>query len=181
MIYPSNRPLSYTLDVENVEALTPNKLIYGRNINIEVENNETNEIIEPDITKRAVYLRKLLDHFWKRWNSEYLINLREYHKNKNLKNELTPNVGDVVLIFDDKIKRSQWRMGRIHNLIYSRDGKVRAADVSVCINNKRNSLRRPINRLYPFEMNREKDNNCTKIKFVDEKDIITFLAVAGSV
>ena len=130
-------------------------------------------------------MRNSVDHFWSRWRNEYLRELREHNKVKNSKNAINPSINDVVLIYDEKLKRSRWRMGRIKNLIVSRDGKIRAAEVNVISNGALSTLTRPINKLYPVEIhvNNEvyKDVNINndykniedgvQFTFVDDKEV----------
>ena len=181
----NNRPLTFVYNDDLVETLTPNKLLYGRNIET-VVTNQNESIEEVDVTKRITYVRNIVDHFWSRWRNEYLRELREYNKVKNSKNAINPSINDVVLIYDEKLKRSRWRMGRIKNLIVSRDGKIRAAQVNVISNGALSTLTRPINKLYPVEIhvNNEvyKDVNINndykniedgvQITFVDDKEVV---------
>ena len=69
-------------------------------------------------------------------------------------------------------------MGRVKNLIISRDGRIRAAEVDVMTNDAVTTLTRPISKLYPveFSTNTEVDNEHlenndgeVRITFVDEK------------
>jgi hypothetical protein len=142
----NNRPLIYMYDDVNQELLTPNKLLFGRNLETVASDIEIS--VENDISKRAKYTETLLDHWWKRWRDDYLTELREYHKLKAQKQSLCPNDGDIVLIADDKTKRSQWKVGRITKLIRSKDDMVRSAEL--ILKHSRATLRRPINKLYPI-------------------------------
>ena len=64
-------------------------------------------------------------------------------------------VGDVVIIHDEDLPRSFWRLGRIRTLIVGRDEQTRGATVGVVGKNRRfSSLNRPLQRLYPLETNR---------------------------
>ena len=179
----NNRPLTYLYTEENVDPLTPNKLIYGRDLNRTVtpsylsdEENENNV----DLDTRYAYLQKILDHFWNRWSNEYLVALRErsrkLSKTSNL--DIVPKTDDIVLIHDDKTKRQNWKLGKVTKLIRSTDGNVRACELSVVTNGKLMKYKRPISKLYPFEYTRQNEDNDV-IKFVDDKDILTFVAVAG--
>ena len=56
-----------------------------------------------------------------------------------------------MLVFDDKQPRQKWLLGKITELIPSNDGKIRGAKVFLC--KTRNIMDRPVNRLYPVEMN----------------------------
>ena len=87
-----------------------------------------------------------------------------------------PNVGDIVLIHDDKLKRQQWRIGKVTRTIISADGKIRACELKV----NTGFLKRPVNKLYPFEYKRV-DSEKDQLIFVDDKDTLTFLAVGAGV
>ena len=66
---------------ELIQPLTLNKLLYGRNINTEVLDNNNEEPAQ-DITKRYIFIKKLLKHFKTRWTNEYLKELLEHHYNR---------------------------------------------------------------------------------------------------
>ena len=84
------------------EPLTPNHLLYGKFIKIDYcsDEGETNN----NVNIRYNYIKSLLDHYWKRWLNEYVVNLREKHKLiQSSNNEPLINVGDVVIIHKEKI------------------------------------------------------------------------------
>ena len=143
----NNRPLIYVYDDVNQDILTPNKLLFGRNLDTVAPSNECSNQ-EPNLSKRAKYIESLLDHWWNRWQTEYLTELREHHRYTSKKVVVTPKVGDVVLIGDDRIKRSDWRVAKVENVNVSKDGKIRSADVLT--KKTRKILRRPVNVLYPI-------------------------------
>ena len=107
---------------------------------------------------------KYLGSFWKIWSQEYLLSLRERQQKTKLKGPMvqspyTAKVGDVVLIKDD-LPRGSWRLGRIQELIKSRDGQCRSARVLLASNK---IIGRFSNLLYPTEcqateMNRASQN-----------------------
>ena len=105
------------------------------------------------------YLETIVKHFWKRWKGEYVTSLREYQKTFKPKNQLLPPKEDIVLIYDDKLPRQHWLLGKIIDLIPSEDGQIRGA--KVLIGKTKNVIERPVNRLYPLE---------TKYKFVIKND-----------
>ena len=142
----NNRPLVFLYDAVNDVTLTPNKLLFGRNLPVIAPSHEI--LIEKSLTKRAKYLDTVLKQWWDRWYSDYLIELREFHRFKSRKQSLSPREGDIVLIADEKLKRNDWRVGRITKLIYSQDQNVRSADVMM--KSSGNIIRRPINKLFPF-------------------------------
>jgi hypothetical protein len=65
------------------------------------------------------------------------------HKETNIK------VGEVVLIEEENVKRSQWRAGVIEKILPSVDGVTRA----VTLRTTNGHLNRPVQRLYAFELN----------------------------
>ena len=150
----------------NEKILTPNHLVFGKAINVNYvdDNGDRNT----DISVRYKYIQVLLDHFWKRWLNEYVVNLRETHKNiQSSKNIISVN--DLVLIT-------------------SADNNIRAAKGQYVLNGSRYFVNRPINKLYPVELanntlRRDNDNQVVTnnidhvssdhitIRFIDENDI----------
>ena len=72
----NNRPLGYQEDDIQMPTLTPNSLQFVRRppnfLNLE-HYHET----DPDLCKRAKYLKKCKEHVWNRWTKEYVQALRE--------------------------------------------------------------------------------------------------------
>ena len=177
----NNRPLTYVYYDDQVEPLTPNKLLYGRNIYASnVDDTETEG--EQDVEKNLRHVRTVLQHFWNKWQFEYLTELREHNKNIKKVRYFVPNVGDVVLVYDNKLKRCLWKMGKVVKLIQSKDGIVRAADVHTITKTGRNvTLRRPINKLYPIELNKKDDVSADVVEpvepgltFIEDKEVTVF-------
>ena len=94
---------------------------------------------------------KYLRSFWQIWRNDYLLSLRERSqiklKESRIQSPYAVNIGDVVLI-KDNLPRGSWRMGRIRELVNSRDGHVRSAKVLLPSNRM---VGRPLNLLYPVE------------------------------
>ncbi len=44
------------------------------------ELGEDVNVVASDISKRMIHLNTVLEHFWKRWEKEYLLELREVHR-----------------------------------------------------------------------------------------------------
>eukprot|EP00731_Ephydatia_muelleri_P001922 Em0001g1922a len=82
--------------------------------------------IKADLTSHMRHVNHVLECFWRRWRSEYLAGLREYHaygaRVKPAKSKVA--AGDVVLIYDADQPRTMWRMGRVESLLQSSDGNV---------------------------------------------------------
>ena len=109
----------------------------------------------------------MLQHYWCRWSREYVINLREFHKSKNPKNQRIVTPGEVVLVHEEKTPRQSWKIGRIIETQTSADGEVRGVKVAV-VNKKGRlyNLNRPVQRIYRLEIDSICDDS---IASADEK------------
>ena len=108
----------------------------------------------------------LLAHFWKRFTTEYLNELREHHK----ANSRTATVEIVVVVVkNENLPRSRWSLGRVTKLIKSGDNEIRGAIVKVSTHarGRSSTLKRPIQHLYPVELSGRNTENLTT-RVVDE-------------
>ncbi|XP_018577810.1 uncharacterized protein LOC108916094 [Anoplophora glabripennis] len=148
----NSRPLTYIDDdPDNMCILTPEKFLIG-----DAVSNITKDIRETAI-KRNDLLQKWktreisLNKFWRKWTTDYLQQLRTAH-HFDPKRTTSFETGDVVLLHDQNMPRTLWKMVRITNIYQGRDGKVRACEIRVP-NGK--LLKRPIQLLYPLELETE--------------------------
>ena len=156
----NSRQLTYVSTEDLEEPLTPSHLLCGRRL-LSVPSSDTSEPIDPDwtpkseeFTRRVVYLQRLIDNFWNRWSKEYLLELRESHRN-TFQNSPSQeiSVGEMVLVHEDNQCRGSWKLGKVEKLIKSDDHKIRAAVVKVSGEGKKaKQLKRPINKLYSLEV-----------------------------
>ena len=64
-------------------------------------------------------------------------------------------MGDVVVVHAEHLPRGLWKLGVIQETIQGRDGKIRGALVKMAKRDRQQEfLRRPIQLLYPLEINR---------------------------
>ena len=167
----NSRPLTYLYD-ELGEALTPSHLLHGRrppalseNIEPELELDETGD----KLSKRFLYLTKKLSHFWNRWNREYMVDLREFHKLNNHNNILVEK-GDLVFLQEDNIKRGQWKVGIVEEIIFGKDGEPRGATVRKYEKGKIVHLNRPLQKLYPLEIARDNKGDKSEEKVLSRQE-----------
>ena len=132
----NNCPLTDLSAEEFDKALTPSHLMCGRRLE-SLPDREIKDVSEENLNrkllvKRQEFIAKLLSHWWNRWKHEYLVDLRESH-DLATKRVGQPNiaVGDVVTVHEDKTPRGFWRMGKIEELIISKDKRARGATVKV--------------------------------------------------
>ena len=101
----NNRPLAYLDEEFGPEALTPNHLIHERRIPMMAYEQLESES-EVDATRRWKQLQKQLQHFWKRWNREYISSLREHHRlNSETPKKLLKSRA-IVLIQQEGVSRA---------------------------------------------------------------------------
>ena len=94
--------------------------------------DEDIEVSASKLTKRMKHFASVLNHFWRRWRSEYLNELRESHRHgaKNTRNTHIAN-GEVVIVHDDFLPYGLWKLGRVQEVIPGADGLPRCALVWV--------------------------------------------------
>lgn len=85
--------------------------------------------------------QKMIESFWRRWQEEYLSTLLP--RKKWLKEKEHFKKGQLVVIKDDNRPPSQWLLGKIEQLILSKDGLVR----SVVVKTAKSTLTRAVQRL----------------------------------
>merc|ERR1712212_994855 len=92
--------------------------------------------------------RSLVDAFWKRWAKEYITSLRD--RQKWLKTEKDPKVGQIVLMVDEVKHRDAWKLGRI-TAVHGDDTRARTVEVWTGPG-KRGTFKRDITKIVPLEL-----------------------------
>ncbi|XP_071123186.1 uncharacterized protein [Mytilus edulis] len=157
----NDRPLTYpSSNIKDCEALTPSHLLYGRRIStLPYPQSKIENILDPtymghkDLNKSVYRQTQLIQHFWKRWKSEYHTSLREFHRTIG-KNEQLINTGDIVQIHNE-CPRINWKIGIVIELARGNDGLVRSARIRTSTG----ETTRPIAKLYPLEVTQTMTNN----------------------
>ena len=122
-----------------------------------------------ELNKKGNLLSSSVNSFWKVWRKEYVLLLRQNQQKRTLYKEPSIKVHDIVIIFDEKLPRQLWKLGRIVELITGADKVVRGAKVKLgqsgCV------ISRPLNKLYPIEVNGG-DYDIANEKDIDSPNII---------
>ena len=155
----NSRPLTYEYDEVGEEVLTLSHLIFGRRINSlpDVVDEPEEAIGERECTARFRYLSNRLEHFWNRWRKEYLIGLREAHRNKGKESAIASSVGDVVIVEVEGRKRCEWKIAVVVELVKGRDRVVRGANVKMVSGGRPVYLSQPVQKLYPLEIKSQRE------------------------
>lgn len=85
--------------------------------------------------------KKLIEHFWQRWRNEYLTTLVQRKKWTEEKEHI--KIGQLVVIKDENLPPARWLMGRIIELIQSKDGLIR----SVVVQTPKSKLTRAVQKI----------------------------------
>ena len=151
----NSRPLCYQYSDEVDEVLTPSHMDKGKRLLSSRKSLPTavHDETPTSLKNRVDYLNSLLTHYENRWKKEYLTELREFQRNNNRIPDKQVRVGDVVLISDENLPRTRWRLGKVEELRTSSDGFVRGCKLRVHNEGRRVSyLNRPVNKLCYFEV-----------------------------
>ena len=65
---------------------------------------------------------------------------------------MCPKVGDIVLVFEESLKKRFWKIARIERLIKGKDDIVRVAEVKIVSKVRPLHISRPLQKLYPLEI-----------------------------
>ncbi len=90
-----------------------------------------------------------LDKFWKLWQDDYLLALRNRPNFLKDSGSGQPKTDDVVIVHEEMVPRGSWKLGRIQKLNQSRGGSIRSADVLMP---NKSVISRPVDKLYPIEV-----------------------------
>ena len=140
----NNRPLTpASSDPKDFDPLTPNHLLLLRanpNLSSGIFNRD-----EIHSKRRWHQVQYMADIFWKRWLREYVPTLQE--RAKWTKPHRSLEIGDLVLIADENVRRRKWPLGRVTEVFHGRDQYVRLAKIQT----SSTILTRPVTKLYFLE------------------------------
>ena len=94
--------------------------------------------------------------FTKQWRKEYLLGLREYHRNRTGAIEQSIRVADNVFLKVEGSARCWWKLAKVTELLKSRDNVARSAKIQVLNTDAQRRptvLRRAVQHLIPLEVN----------------------------
>ncbi|GFX36629.1 integrase catalytic domain-containing protein [Trichonephila clavipes] len=116
-------PLSNNDD--DFQVLTPAHFLINRSLNSLEEPNLTK--CKESNLKKWQKITKIVQLMWKFWSRNYLNQLQQRGKWMFEKNNVT--IGDLVLIIEENLPTYKWALGRIVELYYGEDKKVRVVKI----------------------------------------------------
>ena len=88
----NSRPLNQLCDGDTSDMLNPNHLLFGRKLyQINANFEHSYKEFQINMPKRVKHVENTIEHFWKRWQAEYVTSLREYQKQHKLNTQEVPN------------------------------------------------------------------------------------------
>ena len=78
-----------------------------------------------------------------------MLTLRNAHNGRNLQEETSIRVGDLVLVHEHRAPRHMWKCARVEQVIKGRDGKIRSCHLKTTTGSR---IKRPIQLLFPLEL-----------------------------
>ena len=128
--FVNERPLG-TLDNDvDMDPITPNLLATGRPHNPLVTPS-TAPLSTVSCKKMWIERRKMLNHFWEKWQTEYLSTLSIDKKWPGVESVVKP--GDVVILRPETLEKNQWRLARIIEIHRDLNGVATTATVRLPI------------------------------------------------
>ncbi|XP_071648472.1 uncharacterized protein [Temnothorax longispinosus] len=139
----NSRPLTpLSNDPNDLLALTPSHFLTGDSLLFPPEYSyleiPDNKLSQPQ------HAQKLRQHFWKRWQEEYLHELQKRHKWRTRSKDI--EVGTLVILKEDNVPPLQWVLGRVKDVHPGKDDVVRVATVKT----PTGLLKRAVQKLCPL-------------------------------
>lgn len=150
----NRRSLTYiSEDPDDLKPLSPALFLQD---NREYGTPDCDMLCRVKLEKKLKHRQKIIEDLRKRFRTEYLGQLLLKDTKRKEKQEV--KIGDIVLIGDDTHKRMNWPLARVIDVILGRDGIARV----FILKTKDGIFKRPVQRVYPLEVEREDSENLTK-------------------
>lgn len=133
----NSRPLcALTNDPTDHTALTPGHFIASTDLLTvpEPSHIDTN----PNRLDRWKQIQQMRQNFWHRWRNDYLSQLQQ--RPKWLQQIRNLNIGDMVLVKDDRLPSWKWALGRIVDIHPGEDDLVRVISVRTAAGTYKRSI-----------------------------------------
>ncbi|GJQ65267.1 hypothetical protein Trydic_g22045 [Trypoxylus dichotomus] len=126
----------------DLNALIPGHFLIGRPVTSLPQPNLLE--VKENTLSRYQRLQQMTQHFWTRRSREYISELQQKTKWKS--NLGSINVGDLVVIKDNHLPPSRWKLGRITEVQPGKDNVVRV----VTIRTSSGQMKRSVTRVCPL-------------------------------
>ena len=160
----NSRPLCpMSVDPLDFDYLTPGHFLIGRNFLSLPESDVSFE--NAHRLSRFQVVSKFSQLIWKRWSHEYLVSLQQRFKWK--RREKNIQINDLVVIHDENLAATYWKMGRVTQVHPGSDGLVRV----VTLRTAAGSMQRPITKVSPLLFSEEITREYTPPRVNDDAEL----------
>lgn len=145
----NSRPITPLPDSPSeLEALTPGHFLIGSALTSPPEQDI--QLVAENRLSRWQRVEQLRQHFWKRWQREFVVQLQQRLKWKTTSSQQI-RVGDLVVLQEDNLPPLQWNLGRVQEIHPGSDGLIRV----VTVKTKSGTLKRAIHKLCVLPINEQ--------------------------
>jgi hypothetical protein len=139
----NSRPLrTLSDDPFNQPYLSPGHFLIGEPITQLPSRDYVD--IKPHSISRWQQYQQHLQHFWRKWSTDYIQGLQQRQRWQNTTPNLQP--GDLVLVKDDNTTPLQWPIAVITDTHPDKDNSVRV----VALQTPKRNFKRPITKISPL-------------------------------
>ena len=135
----NNRPLTYIEEDLQYSALTPNSMIFRRDVKLPDDSPEEKEVSD-NWKKWQRYVYKCKEAAWKWWVHKYLLTLPDRHNLSYKEEPVKININDVLMIKGDVKNCEKWKTRIIENIFMGKDNKIRSTRICT----RKSIIERPI-------------------------------------
>ncbi|XP_076290996.1 uncharacterized protein LOC143214168 [Lasioglossum baleicum] len=140
----NSRPITFMSDDSpDVVPLSPSMFLQEVK---EIGVLDLDHIENCQLDKKFRYRQKLKEALRQRFRSEYLGALM--HKRRKASADFSVNVGDIVFVEKESVKRLDWPLARVKRVFVGKDDNVRVVRLVTA----EGEMTRPIQRIYPLEI-----------------------------
>ena len=124
---------------DGLEVLTPGHFLIGSPLETLPDCSHSYQPLK--LLQRWRLCQALVNHFWRRWSVDYVVQLRKYTKwklpSRNLK------VGDLVCLQDEGLVPTKWPLARVTAVHPGKDHLVRV----ITVQTSRGTYKRPVTKI----------------------------------
>ena len=124
----NSRPISpMSQNPHELLPLTPGHFLRGAPIASCPEGPSELPLEKLSYVNRWLRLKAIQNTFAKRWKNEYVTELQRRYKWKTERYNI--KIDDFVIVKEDFLPATEWRLGRVNKVYPGKDNKVRVADI----------------------------------------------------
>ncbi|XP_039436949.1 uncharacterized protein LOC120418570 [Culex pipiens pallens] len=158
----NSRPITpMSDDPSDLEPLTPAHFLVGSSLKALPDRDFTN--LPANRLNHYQQIQQKQQLFWNRWKREYLSQLQA--RTKRWRSPVQIEVGKLVVIVDDNLPPTRWKLARISEVHPGADGVVRV----VTLKTATKLIKRPVEKicLLPLDEEEHNANKSKMLRFLD--------------